>query len=139
MVLSLLALVVCFALAAVVFLVAGVMAPTSGAPGGSPWARFRAGLRRLRPRTEVAHRHAVAHHAVGAPSVWVGRPQDAASRHAAALDAPVDMDMDEFFAATIESQPGYVDAEELTEALQRARAQAQRSLQVPLGTISVRR
>ncbi|MCA5893262.1 hypothetical protein LEP48_07800 [Isoptericola sp. NEAU-Y5] len=47
--------------------------------------------------------------------------------------APVDTDMDDFFAATIESAPGYVDAEELSDVLQRARAQARTTLHV--GTV----
>jgi hypothetical protein len=38
--------------------------------------------------------------------------------------------MDAFFAATIESAPGYVDADELTDALQRARVQARQTLHV---------
>jgi len=46
---------------------------------------------------------------------------------------PVDTDMDDFFAATIESAPGYVDAEELSDVLQRARAQARTTLHV--GTV----
>ncbi|GAA1727549.1 hypothetical protein GCM10009809_24090 [Isoptericola hypogeus] len=47
--------------------------------------------------------------------------------------APVDTDMDDFFAATIESAPAYVDAEELSDVLQRARAQARTTLHV--GTV----
>ncbi|AEG43948.1 hypothetical protein [Isoptericola variabilis] len=43
---------------------------------------------------------------------------------------PVDTDMDAFFAATVESAPGYVDAEELTDVLQRAREQARHTLHV---------
>jgi hypothetical protein len=52
--------------------------------------------------------------------------------------SPVDMGMSEFFAATIESKPGYVDAEELTDVLNRARDQAQKTLHVPLGTVPLR-
>lgn len=44
--------------------------------------------------------------------------------------APVETDMDEFFAATIESAPGYVDADELTDVLHRARVQARSTLHV---------
>lgn len=141
---SLVLLVVCLLLAAGVFLVASVMdTPAAGAAGGSPWQRFLAGLRHLRAQREARipgqsrGRTAVAHHAVGAPSVWVGRVQRPDGGRAPARPAaPVDMLMDEFFAATIESKPGYVDAEELTVALQRAREQASRTLHVPLGTIS---
>jgi hypothetical protein len=43
---------------------------------------------------------------------------------------PVDTDMDAFFAATIESATGYVDADELTDVLQRARQQARQTLHV---------
>lgn len=43
---------------------------------------------------------------------------------------PVDTDMDAFFAATVESAPGYVDADELTDVLQRARQQARQTLHV---------
>jgi hypothetical protein len=46
----------------------------------------------------------------------------------------VDTDMDAFFAATIESAPGYVDADELSDVLQRARHQARTTLHV--GTVS---
>jgi hypothetical protein len=139
---SLALLVVCLLLAAGVFLVASVTdVPAAAAAGGSPWQRFLGGLRHLRAQREARipgrARTAVAHHAVGAPSVWVGRGQRPdAGRGTARPEAPVDMLMDEFFAATIESKPGYVDAEELTVALQRARVQASRTLHVPLGTIS---
>jgi hypothetical protein len=43
---------------------------------------------------------------------------------------PVETDMDAFFAATVESAPGYVDADELTDVLQRAREQARHTLHV---------
>jgi hypothetical protein len=46
--------------------------------------------------------------------------------------------MSEFFAATIESKPGYVDAEELTDVLNRARDQAQKTLHVPLGPVPLK-
>lgn len=49
------------------------------------------------------------------------------------VSAPVDTDMDEFFAATIESAPGYVDADELSDVLHRARVQARSTLHV--GTV----
>jgi hypothetical protein len=48
----------------------------------------------------------------------------------AGVPRPRDTDMDAFFAATIESAPGYVDADELTDALQRARVQARQTLHV---------
>jgi hypothetical protein len=43
---------------------------------------------------------------------------------------PVETDMDAFFAATVESAPGYVDADELGDVLQRAREQARHTLHV---------
>lgn len=51
-------------------------------------------------------------------------------RKRVAPPAPVETGMDEFFAATIEDAPGYVDPEELTEALHRARLQARSSWHV---------
>ena len=98
-------------LAVVVFLVANVMerreARDDGAPGGLGqfWRDFRSGLRR-RPNSR--------------PTTTGGQP--------------VDTDMDGFFAATIESAPGYVDADELSDVLQRARHQARTTLHV--GTVS---
>jgi len=98
-------------LAVVVFLVANVMerreVRDDQVPGGLGqfWRDFRSGLRR-RERGERLPRTA----------------------------RPVDTDMDEFFAATIESAPGYVDADELSGVLQRARDQARTSLHV--GTVS---
>lgn len=98
-------------LAVAVFLVANVMerreVRDDGAPSGLGqfWRDFRSGLRR----------HRRADPASGAPR-------------------PVETDMDAFFAATIESAPGYVDADELSDVLQRARQQARTSLHV--GTIS---
>jgi hypothetical protein len=70
---------------------------------------------------------------VGAPSVWVGKPPVVKPD-----TSPVDMGMSEFFAATIESKPGYVDAEELTDVLGRARDQAQKTLHVPLGPVPLK-
>jgi len=70
---------------------------------------------------------------VGAPSVWVGKPPVVKPD-----TKPVDMGMSEFFAATIESKPGYVDAEELTDVLNRARDQAQKTLHVPLGPVPIK-
>ncbi|WP_125775142.1 hypothetical protein [Antribacter gilvus] len=151
---SLVLLVVCLLLAASVFLVAGVMANPGGVTTvASPRERIRAGLRHLRAQREAripgrGRATAVAHHAVGAPTVWVGRqaspaghnPRPAAParppRASRTSERPVDMDMEAFFAATIEAKPAYVDPAELTDALQRARAQASRTLHVPLGTIS---
>jgi hypothetical protein len=46
---------------------------------------------------------------------------------------PVEVGMDSFFAATIEDAPGYVDAGELGDVLQRVRVQARTSLHV--GTV----
>jgi hypothetical protein len=55
-------------------------------------------------------------------------------RRQTAVPEPMDTDMDDFFAATIESAPAYVDADQLTDALQRARVQARSTLHV--GTVS---
>jgi hypothetical protein len=93
-------------LAVTVFLVASVMERRDAADdvdrGGLVqfWRDFRAGLR-------------------GRRSGWT-----------AGVPRPRDTDMDAFFAATIESAPGYVDADELTDALQRARVQARQTLHV---------
>ncbi|MEG3614956.1 MULTISPECIES: hypothetical protein [Isoptericola] len=44
---------------------------------------------------------------------------------------PVDTDMDDFFAANLESAPGYVDADELSGALQRAQGRVRPHGQAP--------
>lgn len=138
---SVILLVVCLVLAVSVFVVASQTdAPSSTSTEEFSFLRwFRSGLARLRgdARTsQEGRRHgasAVATHAVGAPSVWVGKP-----RPIKPDTSPVDMGMSEFFAATIESKPGYVDAEELTDVLNRARDQAQKTLHVPLGTVPLK-
>jgi hypothetical protein len=137
---SVILLVVCLVLAVGVFVVASQMdAPANKAEQVSFGQWFRSGLAHRRgdaKRRQDGRRRgasAVATHAVGAPSVWVGKPP------ADKPDTkPVDMGMSEFFAATIESKPGYVDAEELTDVLNRARDQAQKTLHVPLGTVPLR-
>lgn len=145
-------LVVCLLLAVSVFLVAGAMDNPGGVTSTGPgWQRLRSMVRLVRAQGEgrlPGRAVAVAHHAVGAPTVWVGRrPAQTASARGQAAPArparahrpserPVDMGMDAFFAATIEAKPAYVEPAELTDALQRARVQATRSLHVPLGTIA---
>lgn len=140
MVWSVILLVVCLVLAVGVFVVASQTdAPANRTDEFSFPQWLRSGVARLRGETRQ-HKggrrrgaSAVATHAVGAPSVWVGKP------HVAKPDtSPVDMGMSEFFAATIESKPGYVDAEELTDVLNRARDQAQKTLHVPLGTVPLK-
>jgi hypothetical protein len=138
---SVILLVVCLVLAVSVFVVASQMdAPSSGSTEEFSFLRwFRSVVARLRgdaKRRRQGRRYgasAVATHAVGAPSVWVGKP-----RVIKPDTSPVDMGMSEFFAATIESKPGYVDAEELTDVLSRARDQAQKTLHVPLGTVPLK-
>ncbi|WP_251150644.1 hypothetical protein [Cellulosimicrobium sp. Marseille-Q4280] len=100
--------------AAVVFLFASVVARSESAATddqglGGFWRNFRGGLRpgRRRRGTEEA-RH-------------VGTVR---------LPKPVDSTMDEFFTATEVSSRAYVDAEELTEVLHRARERATRPLHV---------
>lgn len=137
---SVILLVVCLVLAVGVFVVASQMdVPSSRTEEFSLLQWLRSGLDRLRGHTE-RQRHgrrrgasAVATHAVGAPSVWVGKPPVVRPD-----TSPVDMGMSEFFAATIESKPGYVDAEELTDVLNRARGQAQKTLHVPLGPVPLK-
>ncbi len=138
---SVILLVVCLVLAVGVFVVASQMdAPASSNTEQFSFLHwFRSGLARLRgdaERNREGRRRgasAVATHAVGAPSVWVGKP-----RVVRPDTSPVDMGMSEFFAATVESKPGYVDAEELTDVLGRARDQAQKTLHVPLGTVPLK-
>jgi len=128
---SVILLVVCLVLAVGVFVVASQMdAPSSSTTEEFSFLQwFRSGLARLRgddQRRRAAGRP-------GAPSVWVGKPPVVRPD-----TSPVDMGMSEFFAATIESKPGYVDAEELTDVLGRARDQAQKTLHVPLGTVPLK-
>ncbi|GAA3216721.1 hypothetical protein ACFP63_02675 [Oerskovia jenensis] len=95
--------------AVVVFLFASVVTRTDdrnerqGAPAGIKgfWRDFRSGL-----------------------SSW-RRREDHAERAAA---APVDTGMEEFFAATEVDEPAYMDADEITDALQRARERATHTL-----------
>ncbi|PZR55356.1 hypothetical protein DNL40_03025 [Xylanimonas oleitrophica] len=54
-------------------------------------------------------------------------------RREEAVPEPVDTDLDTFFAGTVESGPAYVDAEQLSDVLHRAREQATRQLHV--GTV----
>ncbi|MCP2263812.1 hypothetical protein ACFQHV_05605 [Promicromonospora thailandica] len=136
---SVILLVVCLVLAVGVFVVASQMDAPSNKEEFSALQWFRSGVAHLRgdaTRRKDGRRHgasAVATHAVGAPSVWVGKPPVVRPD-----TSPVDMGMSEFFAATIESKPGYVDAEELTDVLNRARDQAQKTLHVPLGTVPLK-
>jgi hypothetical protein len=137
---SVILLLVCLVLAVGVFVVASQMdVPSNRTDDVSFLQWFRSGVARLRGVTKqhVDGRRrgatAVATHAVGAPSVWVGKAPVVKPN-----TKPVDMGMSEFFAATIESKPGYVDAEELTDVLNRARDQAQKTLHVPLGTVPLR-
>ena len=138
---SVILLVVCLVLAVSVFVVASQMdAPSSSSSDDFSFVQwFRSGLARLKgdsKRRREGRRYgasAVATHAVGAPSVWVGKPPVERPD-----TSPVDMGMSEFFAATIESKPGYVDAEELTDVLYRARGQAQKTLHVPLGPVPLK-
>src|SRR5690606_10945937 len=136
---SVILLVVCLVLAVGVFVVASQMDAPSTKDDFSFVQWVRSGLSHLRGDSE-RRRHgrrygasAVATHAVGAPSVWVGKP-----RQQRPDTSPVDMGMSEFYAATVESAPGYVDAEELTDVLNRARDQAQKTLHVPLGTVPIK-
>ncbi|WP_435735572.1 hypothetical protein V5D56_12015 [Cellulosimicrobium sp. PMB13] len=100
--------------AAVVFLFASVVARTESAATddqglGGFWRNFRAGMRPRRgPRA----------------------PQEARHVGTVRLPKPVDSTMDEFFTATEVSSRAYVDAEELTEVLHRARERATRPLHV---------
>jgi len=137
---SVVLLVVCLVLAVGVFVVASQMdAPANRTEPVSFLQWFRSGLGHLHGDTKRRRdgrrrgASAVATHAVGAPSVWVGKPPVVKPD-----TKPVDMGMSEFFAATIESKPGYVDAEELTDVLNRARDQAQKTLHVPLGTVPLK-
>jgi hypothetical protein len=137
---SVILLVVCLVLAVGVFVVASQMdVPSNKTDQGSFLQWFWSGIAHLRgdaKRRKDGRRlgaSAVATHAVGAPSVWVGKPPVVRPDI-----SPVDMGMSEFFAATIESKPGYVDAEELTDVLNRARDQAQKTLHVPLGTVPLK-
>ncbi|MFC4629857.1 hypothetical protein ACFO6V_16535 [Promicromonospora alba] len=137
---SVILLVVCLVLAVGVFVVASQMdAPSNRSEEFSFLQWFRSGIAHIRgdaKRRKDGRRlgaSAVATHAVGAPSVWVGKPPVVKPD-----TKPVDMGMSEFFAATIESKPGYVDAEELTDVLNRARDQAQKTLHVPLGPVPIK-
>jgi len=97
--------------AAVVFLFASVVArsdaQSSGVPGDRPdeqglrawWRDFRSGVRLRRRRGALE-----AHH--------VGTVR---------MPRPVDTNMDDFFTATEVTSNAYVDAEELTDVLHRAR------------------
>lgn len=100
--------------AAVVFLFASVVArsePGTSAEQGPRafWRDFRSGLRRGRPSRSARQGQRIG-------SVRI--PQ------------PVETNMDDFFAATEVSTPAYVDAEELTDVLHRARDRAVRPLHV---------
>ena len=98
--------------AAMVFLLASVVtrADDRSAVADAPlglrgfWRDFRAGLARLR-----AGRQPVATERLREPE-------------------PVDTSIDEFFAAVETTAPAYVDAEELTDVLHRARARAAHTL-----------
>lgn len=136
---SVLLLVVCLLLAAGVFLVANVMDAADGNQRTESFAgRFRAGWQRViggawpRQIGRVRGASAVATHAVGAPSVWVGKPGQARRSTEA---VPVDMEMSEFFEATVEDKPGYMDAEELQGLLGKAREQATKAVNVPIQTV----
>lgn len=91
--------------AVVVFLFASVVARSeSGTPDeqgwGAFWRNFRSGLRPARRPRRLDQAHHVA---------TVRMPK------------PVDSTIDEFFTATEVTQRAYVDAEELTDVLHRAR------------------
>ncbi|WP_460751240.1 hypothetical protein [Myceligenerans cantabricum] len=136
---SILLLVVCLLLAAGVFLVANVMDAADGNRRTESFnRRFRAGWHRVagggwpRQTGRVKGASAVAAHAVGAPSVWVGKPGQERVRGEA---SPVDMEMSEFFEATVEDKPGYMDAEEIQELLGKARDQATKAVNVPIQTV----
>ncbi|QAY62243.1 hypothetical protein ET495_01980 [Xylanimonas allomyrinae] len=88
-----------------VFLVANVMARTDGVPGD------------VQPGG-------------GLGDFW--RSFRAGLRHSRRRrsDAPVDTDLEAFFAGTVEEGPAYVDAEQITDVLTRARQQASRQLHV---------
>ncbi|MDO8144549.1 MULTISPECIES: hypothetical protein [unclassified Isoptericola] len=62
------------------------------------------------------------------------------NRGAAPPPPPVDTDMDAFFAANVEEAPGYVDADELSDALQRAQGRVRPHAPVirPLGSVRPR-
>ena len=136
---SILLLVVCLLLAAGVFLVANVMDAADGNRRSESFlGRFRAGAQRVGggswPREDgrVRGSTAVAAHAVGAPSVWVGRVAHERGREDT---APMDMEMSEFFEATVEDKPGYLDAEEMADLLGKAREQATKAVNVPIQTV----
>ncbi|RPF22166.1 hypothetical protein [Myceligenerans xiligouense] len=136
---SVLLLVVCLLLAAGVFLVANVMDAADGNQRADSFpGRFRAGWHRVsgggwpKQSGRVKGASAVATHAVGAPSVWVGKPGQGRRPDEA---APVDMEMSEFFQATVEDKPGYMDAEELQGLLGKARDQATKAVNVPIQTV----
>lgn len=138
---SILLLVVCLLLAAGVFLVANVMDAADGNQRTESFTdRFRAGWHRVagggwpRQAGRVRNSTAVAAHAVGAPSVWVGRTADPRVAQKQA-EAPVDMEMSEFFEATVEDKPGYMNAEEMADLLGKAREQATKAVNVPIQTV----
>ncbi|MCB7137670.1 hypothetical protein [Cellulosimicrobium marinum] len=96
--------------AAVVFLFASVVARAESVPGDEQgmaafWRAFRSGLRPVRRRRVEG-------------------------RYVGTVRAPraVESSMDEFFTATQVSSNAYVDAEELTDVLHRARERATRPL-----------
>ncbi|GAA1872248.1 hypothetical protein [Myceligenerans crystallogenes] len=137
---SILLLAVCLLLAAGVFLVANVMDAAEGNRRTDSFgSRFTAGLHRVagggwpKQSGRVRGASAVAVHAVGAPSVWVGKP--GVIRGAKGDDRPVDMEMSEFFEATVEDKPGYLDAEEMADLLGKAREQATKAVNVPIQTV----
>lgn len=136
---SVLLLVVCLLLAAGVFLVANVMDAADGNQRADTFrGRFRAGWYRVlgggwpRRNGRVKGASAVATHAVGAPSVWVGKPGNG---RRSSEPTPVDMAMSEFFQATVEDKPGYLDAEEIQGLLGKARDQATKAVNVPIQTV----
>ncbi|WP_425954528.1 hypothetical protein [Xylanimonas sp. McL0601] len=101
-------LVVALLLLTAVFLLASVMERGDGVPGDAPYGSGIAGFWRSF-RAGLRHR----------------------GRRAAVR--PVDTDLEAFFSDNVEQGPAYVDAEQITDVLVRARQQATRQLHV--GTV----
>ena len=101
-------LVIALLLLAAVFLLASVMERGEGVPGDAPYGSGIAGFwNSFRAGLRHRGRRAPVNH--------------------------VDTDLEAFFAGTVEQGPAYVDAEQLSDVMVRARQQATRQLHV--GTV----